>query len=345
MPPPPATPGNASSGSPLAGVGLALIGFAVFSLHDALIKSVQGIPTFQVAFFAVLFSFVPFSLYLAVARPERSFRPQVPALMALRCLFTTCGLLCGFYAFNHLPLAEVYSLLFSAPILITLLAIPLLGERVRAFRWFAILLGMAGVLIVLRPGAAPFELGHLAAIGAAFSLSINSVITRLIGGREHALTMILYPMLANVLLTGLLTAWVYVPMPGEQLARLAAIGALTVLGQTLLVIAYRKSEAQFIAPMQYSQMLWGLVYGVLVFEETVDATVLAGAGVIALSGLLFIWRELVASVGRPVLQMRNLRVTGGPQVRPVENARTTGPGEPAHRTPPPGDLDPPGPPG
>jgi len=333
--PPPSAPGAATPSKPLSGVGLALIGFAVFSLHDALIKSVQGIPTFQVAFFAVLFSFVPFSLYLAVARPERSFRPQVPVLMALRCLFTTSGLLCGFYAFNHLPLAEAYSLLFSAPILITLLAIPLLGERVRAFRWFAILLGMAGVLIVLRPGSAPFEVGHLAAIGAAFSLAINSVITRLIGGREHALTMILYPMLANVLLTGLLTTLVYVPMPGEQLSRLAAIGALTVIGQTMLVMAYRKSEAQFVAPMQYSQMLWGLVYGALVFGEAVDTTVLAGAGVIVLSGLLFIWRELVTSVGRPVLQMRNLRVTGGPQVRPVENRSNSAPD----------DLDPPGPPG
>ena len=307
--------------SPLAGAGLALIGFSVFSLHDVLVKSVGTVPTFQVVFFAVLFSFVPFSLYLALARPERSFRPQAPGLMGLRCLFTTAGLLSGFYAFNHLPLAEVYSLLFASPILITLLAIPLLGERVRAFRWFAILLGMVGVLIVLRPGSAEFSGGHLAAIACAASLSINSVITRLIGAREHAMTMILYPMLVNVLVSGLLTVFVYVPMPGEQLLKLVYIGALTVIGQTFLVIAYRKSEAQFIAPMQYSQMLWALLYGAFVFGETVDTTVLAGAGVIALSGLLFIWREVVASVTRPVLRTRNLRVAGGPQMRSHESER------------------------
>lgn len=313
--------GSAAPSGVLSGVGIALAGFSVFSLHDALIKSVQGIPTFQIAFFAVLFSFVPFSFYLAVSRPERSFRPRVPGLLALRCACTVSGLLTGFYAFNHLPLAEVYSLLFAAPILITLLAIPLLGERVRAFRWFAIVLGMIGVLVVLRPGATELTTGHFAAIAAAGSLSLNSVITRIIGGREEAMTLILYPMLTNVLVTGLLTAFVYVPMPGRTVLTLASIGVLTVIGQSLLVAAYRRSEAQFVAPMQYVQMLWALIYGALVFDESIDSTVLAGAAIIAFSGLLFIWRELVASVTRPVLQTRNLRVAGGPQARSAETER------------------------
>ena len=117
-----------STGSTLLkGVGLALVGFATFSMHDALIKSVQDVPVFQVAFFVVLFSFVPFTFLVGIEKTERSLRPRLPFLVALRCFFTVVGLLCGFYSFTHLPLAEAYSLLFSAPILITLLAIPVLG--------------------------------------------------------------------------------------------------------------------------------------------------------------------------------------------------------------------------
>lgn len=310
--------GDNTDNTVLGGVGLALVGFAVFSSHDALIKSVQGIPVFQTAFFVVLFSFVPFTLFLALDGTKRSLRPQLPWLVALRCLFTVIGLVCVFQAFGNLPMAEVYSLLFAAPILITLLAIPILGERIHLIRWFAILLGMAGVLVVLRPGSTSLSWHHLAALGAAACTASSSVVTRLIGSREHSVTLIIYPMLTNVIVTGVATAFVYVPMPGDTLLKLCAVGLLSVIGQTLMIQAYRRTEAQFVAPMQYSQMLWALVFGALVFHEAVDRTVLLGSAVIVCSGLLFIWRELVASVKQPVLHTRNLRIAGGPQARPSE---------------------------
>ncbi len=301
--------------SPLFGSGLALIGYSVFSLHDALIKSVHGVPVFQTVFFAVLFSFVPFSIYLAVSRPERSFRPRLPGLLALRCVFMTMGLVAAFHAFSSAPMAEVYSLLFTAPILITLLAIPVLGERVRAFRWFAILMGLCGVLVVLRPNELQLSAGHLSAGFAALSISISAVVTRRIGPREHGITLILYPMLVTVLVSGIATAFVYEPMPASMLWRIASLGVLTVIGQGFVLWAYRTSEAQFVAPMQYSQMLWALLYGALVFNEPINTQVVAGAGVIVLSGLLFIWRELTASLTRPVLRTRNLRAASGPSAQ------------------------------
>ncbi len=302
----------------MRGVGLSLLGFATFSMHDALIKSIEGVPVFQVVFFVVLFSFVPFTLFLAVDGAERSLRPNLPVLIGLRCLFSVIGLLCVFYAFGRLPMAEVYSLLFAAPILITLLAIPILGERVRLIRWFAILLGMLGVLIVLRPGTTTFSVAHMAALGAASCTALVSVVTRKIGSREHSVTLIIYPLLTNVVVTGIATIFVYVPIPGEVLLRLCGIGILSVMGQSLMIQAYRASEAQFVAPMQYSQMLWAMLYGAVIFNETIDRTVLLGSAVIVCSGLLFIWRELIASVGQPVLSTRNVRLSGGPATQPVE---------------------------
>ena len=168
------------------------------------------------------------------------------------------------------------------------------------------------MLVVLRPGSTSLSLGHLVALGGAFCIAAGAVATRRIGSREHTVTLILYPMLANVLVCGVALFWVYVPMSGEALIKCALIGVLSVIGQSLVIGAYRVSEAQFVAPMQYSQMIWALVYGASVFDEQVDRTVLLGAAIIVLSGLLFIWRELTASIAQPVLRTRNLRAAGGP---------------------------------
>lgn len=301
------------------GMGLALTGFGVFSLHDALIKSITDVPVFQTVFFVVLFSFVPFVFMLALNSREISLRPNLPGLVALRCVFTVGSLLCVFYAFKNLPLTQVYSLLFSAPVLITLLSIPILGERVRFVRWIAILLGLIGILIVLQPGTVAFSFGHMAALTAALCVACSSIVTRKIGAREHSVTLLLYPMLANVLVSGFLVILVYQPMPGIAVLKMCGIGLLSVVGQMLIINAYRTCEAQYIAPMQYSQMLWAVGYGALIFNESIDRNVVLGSLVIVISGLLFIWRELVASVTQPVLRTRNLRVSGGPQAISVES--------------------------
>lgn len=310
---------DAPESSGLKGVGFALTGFAVFSLHDAITKSIDGLSVYQLVFFVVLFSFIPFSVRLALDPAERSLKPNLPGLVALRCVFTVTGLLCAFSAFKVLPLAEVYALLFSAPIIITLLAIPILGERVRLIRGIAIVMGMIGVLIVLRPFGTTLTSGHALALGAATCIACGAIVTRRIGDREHAVTLLLYPMLSNLLVCGVMLFFVYTPMSGEVLLKCAVIGVLSVLGQSLVISAYRASEAQFVAPMQYSQMLWALFYGVVLFDEQVEQVVLLGSGVIVLSGLLFIWREISASLVQPVLRTRNLRYSGGPQTPSYES--------------------------
>lgn len=297
----------------LKGVGLAALGFTAFSTHDALIKTLGDYSVFQIIFFAVLFSFVPFTLFLMLDRHERSMRPNVPGLVAIRSVCILGSTVSGFYAFSVLPMAEVYSLIFSAPILITILAIPVLGEKVKLIRWIAIILGMSGVVVVLQPGDTNLSLGHLAGFMAAVFLSVTSVVTRKIGSREHSVTLVVYPLMTNLFVTGIMMIWVYKPMPGMVLATLCGIGMLSVIGQTLLVQAYRASEAQFVAPVQYVQMLWAIFFGAIFFDEVLKQTTVLGASIIILSGLLFVWREVVASVTKPILRTRNLRSISGPQ--------------------------------
>ncbi len=297
-----------------------LAGFAVLALHDALIKSLVGYSVFQIIFFAVLFSLVPFSLYIAADGGQGNLRPVQPFWVLLRSALMVGSAVFGFFAFRTLELAQAYALLFSMPVLVTLLAIPLLGERIRLIRGLAILLGLAGVLIVLRPGAIELGAGHLAALLAALCGAASGVITRRIGATERSATLILYPVIANILFTGMMLVFVYRPMPIVDLGKMAAIGVLAMAGQWLIIRAYRTAQAAFVAPFQYSQMLWAVFYGFVWFDEWPDRYVYAGAAVIIVSGLMIMWRESSSGVSRnrPLLRTRNLRPASAPPMKSSE---------------------------
>jgi hypothetical protein len=128
----------------------------------------------------------------------------------------------AFYAFTTIPLAQVYAILFAAPLLITILAIPILGERVGIHRALAVLVGLGGVIVVLQPATTTLTLGHIAAVVAAVGSAFASVIMRKIGREERSVVLILYPMAANFVLMGAAMPFVYEPMPGQDLALLAA---------------------------------------------------------------------------------------------------------------------------
>ncbi len=138
--------------------------------------------------------------------------------------------LSAFYAFSVLPLAQTYAILFAAPLLITILGIPILGEKVGIRRGSAVVVGMIGVLIVLRPGAEPLSLGHLAALTAAVFSSLSSVIVRKIGSIERSVVLMLYPMMANFIVLGCALPFVYKPMPIEHLGMLGIIAAFGFVG-------------------------------------------------------------------------------------------------------------------
>lgn len=297
-----------------------LSGFGIFALHDALIKSLTGYATAQILFFAVLFSYVPFSFVLATDRRERTLRPVRMGWVILRAGCMVGAGLFAFFAFQTLPLAQAYALLFAMPILVTVLAVPILGERIRLARGLAIVIGLCGIIVVLRPGAAPFGLGHLAALAATLCSAFSGVITRKIAATEHSATLILYPLLAKVLVSGALLAFFYQPMPLLDLGKMAAIGILAIAGQYLIIRAYRIAPAALVAPFQYSQMLWAILYGYIWFGEIPDRYVALGSVIIIAAGLLIVWRESTSGVSqnRPFLQTRNVRAVAAPPMQSAE---------------------------
>ena len=295
------------------GAVMALLAFAIFSTHDVFIKTLGGIYSpIQIVFFSVLLSFPLATLMLMRDSTPGTLLPRHPWWMALRTGAAVLTGVSAFYAFSVLPLAQTYAILFASPLLITILAIPILGERVRLRRWLAVLVGLTGVLIVLRPGATDLTLGHLAALAAAIGGSVASIIVRKIGAEERPVVLLLYPMVANFICMGAALYWVYEPMPFSHLGQLALIAVMAWAAQRFVILAYNTGEAAIIAPMQYSQIIWATLYGLLFFDEALDGATILGAGVIIASGIYIVLRESRADVSdnTPVLETRSRPETG-----------------------------------
>jgi S-adenosylmethionine uptake transporter len=300
-------PSPPAPGSTSKGILIGLASFAVYATHDAGIKTLGGTYSpFQIVFFIVLFSFPVVTLMLVRDTKAENLRARVPLWTGLRTGALVVTGISAFYAFSVLPLTQTYAIMFTTPLIITLLSIPMLGEVVRAHRWFAVLLGLAGVLVVLRPGAVPMGTGHLAALVAAFGGAFSSVIMRKIGTRERREVLLLYPMLANFTVMLCAMPFVYVPMPLEDLGLVLGVALLAVLAMSLTIRAYTLADAAVVAPMQYSQIIWAALFGWLFFDETSDLMTFLGAGIIIASGLYIVVRETMAgrSAHQPVL--RNL---------------------------------------
>lgn len=313
--------------SNLGGAALALLAFALFATHDVGVKILgQSYSPFQIIFFSVLFGFPLTTIMLMRDRTPGTLRPLHPWWTALRTLATLVTGISAFYAFSVLPLAQVYTFIFAAPLLITVLSIPILGERVGLHRWGAVIVGLGGVLYVLQPGLEPLTLGHIAGLAAAVGSSLAAVIVRKIGKEERSAVLMLYPMMASFVAMGATMPFVYEPMPARHLGIVAMIAALAFVAGLLVIAAYRRGDAAVVAPMQYSQILWAAVYGLVFFGEGLDRETVIGAGVIILSGLYIVLRETLrgTSSNAPVLQTRSRAATvSSPRISALLRAQSS----------------------
>lgn len=225
---------------------------------------------------------------------------QNPALFRVDSLFWQVvrgGLLFGstlfnFLALRTLQLAETVSIAFFAPMVITALAGPLLGERAGWRRWSAIFFGFIGVLVITRPGFGTFSLGHLFALGSMTCYSLYVILTRRMSATESAESLIFYSALTPVILM-FPAVPVYGSLPADpmQWAALLSLGFFGGLGHWLLILAYRQAATYALAPYPYLQMVWMIAFGYLFFGDLPDAWTLCGAALIVASGLYIVHRE------------------------------------------------------
>ena len=277
--------------------GFALLSFVFYSTHDAIIKAVGAeISVVQIMFFGSTFSLVFMAAFVFVTKTKINFRPRHPWLMLIRVALTLITQGAAFYAFTLLPFSEVYALLFITPLLITAWSVPLLGEHVGLPRWVAVFVGLAGVLVVLRPGIEALTIGHIAALTSALGASLAMIIVRKVSNVEERMVVIVYPLLASTLLMGALLPTVFVPMSAATTGGLMSVGALFFIAQLCVIAAYRMAPSvALIAPVQYTQIIWAALFGALFFNEYPDIWVLIGAAIIIGSGLFVVWRETKAT--------------------------------------------------
>lgn len=279
--------------SNLTGAALSILAFGAYSAYDISAKFLGGgIHPLQIIAAAGL---MHLPLLFAYALWERGpLWPKAPKLMALRTVGTVINFTAGVSAFTMLPLAEAYVIFFTMPLMISVLAIPVLGEKMDPIRGVAVVLGLVGVVIALDPTTTPLNLGHALAFTGATVGAMNYVIIRKTGSVERTPVMLLWPQLALVPLVCAATPFVYVPMAPSDIAVAAFMALVLFVGALAIVAAYRRAAAIIVAPMQYSQIAWAAVLGALIFDEKMTAATLIGCVLIAIAGVM-----VVAQPGRP----------------------------------------------
>ena len=210
---------------------------------------------------------------------------------ALRGFFMALGGWLYFIGLKHLPLAEATSLVFSAPVFITALSVPLLGEHVGWRRWGAVLLGFVGVLVIVRPGSETFQLVSLFPLGTALFYAIFMIGARWVDRSEHFVTLMLYSMLFPLIFTAPAAMVAWTPVRLDDLGLFVTIAVLGSLGLALIGQAFRMAPAAIVAPFDYTALVWAVVFGWLLWGDLPGPWTIAGALIIVGSGITIILRE------------------------------------------------------
>jgi drug/metabolite transporter (DMT)-like permease len=271
-----------------AGVAFSLVAYLLYSCCDAIIKGFgTGLTVFEIAFWSALFSFVPAMLTKPKGEHWRQFhKMRHPWLVQLRSSTGVVGNLCIIYAFTHIPLSEAYSIAFLAPIFVVVLSRTILSEEVTWQRWFFLGASFLGVLLVVRPGFRDLQLGHLAALVAAFMGGITTTTLRKIAPVETRVSLLGWPLGYIVLVNGILMLPTFTWPSWEEFALLITIGALGGTGNIVFIAATRRAPVSQIAPAQYSQIAWAIVFGAMFFNEFPDLIAYCGLAVVAVAGIL-----------------------------------------------------------
>ncbi|MET3519934.1 drug/metabolite transporter (DMT)-like permease [Mesorhizobium abyssinicae] len=282
------------SATPPAAMLLMLCVYVCFTFLDTSSKYLvlAGVSALIVAWARFVVHVLLVGVFLRGWREPSRFRARNLTAHILRGAFLFGSTMSNIFALRTLQLAETTSIYFFGPMVITALAGPLLGEWAGWRRWLAILTGFVGVLIITRPGVGVFGIGHLFALGSMLSNSFYVIMTRRMSATESSESLILFSALAPaVLLLPMLPFSVSLPHDAWHWLILLMLGVFGATGHWLLVQAYRLATTTALAPYPYSQMVWMIISGWIIFNQFPDRWTLLGAAIIVASGLYIIHRE------------------------------------------------------
>ncbi len=285
----------------MKGVGYLLVAVLLFSILDAIVKAATvDYSIVQVVFFRSVFAFVPLSVAVWYSGGISSLRTQRPVQHIVRGVFGLIAMGAFFTALSRGALADVVAISFSGPLFIALLARPLLGERLSGRRWLAVLIGLGGVLLIVRPGSTVFSSASLPALIGALSYSFIMVLVRRMGSTESTVTMAVFFTLFTMTASTAALPWFWSTPDVSGFALLAAAGLAGGCANLCLTEAFRTAPVGLLAPFEYTALLWGISFGYVFWGEVPDKQMLVGAAVVIASGLVVVERPATpVSLVRP----------------------------------------------
>ncbi len=292
-----------------AGVLFALGAYALYSCCDAITKGLgAGLSVYQIAFFTTLFCLAP-----AIATTPKGeswltfWKAKHPFLLNLRGVTGLIGNLCVIYGFTTIPLAEVYSIAFLAPIFIVMISIQVLKEEVSPFRWLLLGTSFVGVLIVVRPGFRELQWGHAAIVLSAICGAVTTSVLRRISAEETRASLIgvasAYILVANGIL--MLVTGDIREISWQSWVGLLTIGGLGGTANLMFIAATRRAPASAVAPIQYTQIVWAILFGAMFYKEFPVPIAYLGLALIVVAGIFN-----VVSVGTRIRIFSRLSPSG-----------------------------------
>lgn len=280
--------------APFRGIGLVLLASVFLTSADMVSKLLTlEIPPLQVTWLRYgTFTAIMLAIVWRRGGFER-LRTQRPVLQFLRGVGVLASSVLFVMALKYMPLADATATGFVAPLFVTALSIPILRETIGWRRWSATLVGFVGVLIVVRPGGAGFQIASLLAVASALAWAFAMIMTRMMSRTESPLTTLTYSAIIGLGLTSLAMPFLWGPVTPAILLMGFFVGASSTVGHWLIVLAYRHADASLLAPFSYIQLLWATLFGLVVFAVLPDLWTLVGAVIIAGSGLYTAHRERV----------------------------------------------------
>lgn len=282
----------AGSGVP-RGILWMLVTTFFFVCLDTLAKHLnQSYPVVQVVWARYLFHGLLLALYLNRRLPQAA-RSNRRGLQLWRSIFMLGATALFFTAISIIPLAQAAAIMFLAPLIVTGLSMPLLGERVGPRRWAGVLVGFIGALIIVRPGGDAVDPAAFLVLGAACCYALYQITTRKLAGLDPPLTTLGYSTVAGILATNAAVPFVWVTPDLAGWLAMIGMGLAAGLGHFALIKAFESAPAATISPLGYSSLIWATLFGFAVFGELPDRWTVVGALIIAGSGLYIAHRERV----------------------------------------------------
>ncbi len=293
----------------LTAIALKVLSVAIFVTMSSLIKATGTLPAGQIVFFRSFFAVFPILFFLGFRKELRTaFTTARPLGHIARGVVGVCSMGLTFFALTRLPLPDAITLNYAQPLLVVVFSSLFLGEPIRIYRWSAVVVGLAGVVIISWPeltlltSGTGFNdqevLGVLAAFGGAGCSAVAAILVRSLVHSEKTATIVLWFSLVASAVALLTVPLGWQALTWQQTLLLVSAGFCGGIGQIFMTSAYRHAEVSTVAPFEYTSMILAIVVGYLAFGDVPTVHMLIGGAIVVGAGIFIIWRERQLGLAR-----------------------------------------------